>query len=150
MIAQLYHTMLMYSIMNGPYLAWFVFSFISAFFIFIFSFGLGYWYRKKSKPLGLGLQVLYFILISFATWFIVLLVESLNLRYLFSIWKLVLVGLAVYIPIWFVYNKILDRWEKLPWMLVQFFLELVVALGVWYYLIFVFQIFGDLSLVYLM
>ena len=145
MIAQLFNSAQVYAVVNGPYAALAVFSFLSAFFFEIFVFGVSYYYRKKGKEIKLGLQIVYYFLFVFLGWFVILVIEHLPVRYLFSIWELALIGLGVYIIDWAIYNKIMDVWDRLPWMLVQFAVLWSSFLAIWYYLIFVAQIFGNLT-----
>ncbi len=148
MIAQLYSAAFQYAAVNSPWLAMFVFSFISSFAAFLPVFAISYWYRKRGKELKLGTQLLIYLTLVFVGWLLLLFIESLSIGYLFAIWKLALIGLGVYLVAWYVYNAVINKWPSLPWMLVQFGVIWLVSLVIWYYLLFIAQIFGNLSVVY--
>lgn len=142
MLAEAYHAMLWYLINNGAYVSWVVFSLLLAVFILVPTGLVSYYYRRKNKELKLGLQLVWYFVLVFAGWIGILIAEGIGLGYVFSIWKLALIGLVFYIPAWFVYNKIMERWPKLPWVLIQFFIVLVVSFIVWYLLLFFYRVFG--------
>ncbi len=143
MFAELYHAAFLYIASTTPLQALLVFSFILAFFLYIPVFVVSYFHRKKDKELNLPIQILYYLVLVFLGWGVLLVLNGSSLGHIFSIWKLALLGLAVYLPTWFVYNKIMERWPKLPWMVVQFVFIWLVSLGIWYYLIFLARIFGE-------
>ncbi len=142
MIAEMYHAMFLYLVNNGPYLAWLVFTTLFAIFLFIPVGLVSFYYRKKKKPLKLGTQLVWYFVLVFLGWGIILGIEGLDFGHILDIWKLALLGVVIYIPAWWVYNKALEKWERLPWHVLQFAVIWVISAIIWFYLIFVFQAFG--------